>query len=169
MLAPWKESYDKPRQHIKKQRHHFDDKDPSSQRASQVAQLINNPPAIWGMEPEFQPWVENVPEEGNSHSLQYSGLENSLDGIVHGVAKSPKQLKDFHLVKAMIFPVVRYRCKTCTIKKAECQKMVAFKLWCWKRFLRVPWTARRSNQSILRKTTLNVHWKDWWWSWNSNT
>ena len=55
------------------------------------------------------------------------------------------------LVKAMIFPAVMYRWKSCTIKKAECQIIDAFKLWCWTRLLRVPWTARRSNQSILKE------------------
>ena len=56
-----------------------------------------------------------------------------------------------HLVKAMVFPVVIYGCETWTIKKAECWRTDAFELWCWKRFLRVPWTARRSNQSILKE------------------
>ena len=83
MLSPWKKSYDKSRQHIKKQRHHF---------ASKVL-----------------------------------------------------------IVKAMVFPVVVYRCENWTIKKAQCQRTDAFELWCWKRLLRVPWTARRSNQSILKE------------------
>ena len=83
MLAPWKKSYDQPRQHIKKQRHYFADKGPSSQ--------------------------------------------------------------------SMVFPVVRGGCESWTIKKAEHQKIDAFELWCWKRLLRVPWTARRSNQSILKE------------------
>ena len=82
-LPPWKKSYDRPRQHIKKQRHHFANKSP--------------------------------------------------------------------YVKAMAFPVVMYGCESWTTKKAECQKMDAFKLWCWRRLLRVPWTARRSNQSILKE------------------
>ena len=55
------------------------------------------------------------------------------------------------LVKAMIFPVVMYGCESWTIKKAECQRIDAFELWCWKRLLRVPWTERRSNQSILKE------------------
>ena len=55
------------------------------------------------------------------------------------------------LVKAMVFPVVMYRCETRTIKKAECQRIDAFELWCWRRLLRVPWTARRSKQSILEE------------------
>ena len=56
-----------------------------------------------------------------------------------------------HLVKAMVFPIVMYRCKSWTIKKAECQRIDVFELWCWRRLLRVPWTARRSNQSILKE------------------
>ena len=83
MLAPWKESYDQPRQHIKKQRHYLSTK--------------------------------------------------------------------VHLVKAMVFPVVMYGCESWTIQKAECQRIDAFELWCWRRLLRVPWTARRSNHSILKE------------------
>ena len=56
-----------------------------------------------------------------------------------------------HIVKAMVFPVILYRCESWTIKKAECQRTDALKLWCWRRLLRVPWTARRSNQSILKE------------------
>ena len=73
------------------------------------------------------------------------------------------------LDKAMVFPVVMYGCESWTIKKAEHQKIDAFELWCWRRLLRVPWTARRPKQSILKKSVLNIHWKDWCWSWNSNT
>ena len=56
-----------------------------------------------------------------------------------------------HLVKAMAFSIVMYGCESWTIKKAECRRMDAFELWCWRRLLRVPWTARRSNQSILKE------------------
>ena len=56
-----------------------------------------------------------------------------------------------HLVKAMVFPVVMYGCESWTVKKPECQRIDAFELWCWRRLLRVPWTARRSNQSILKE------------------
>ena len=59
-----------------------------------------------------------------------------------------------HIVKAMIFPVVMYECESWTIKKAEHQRIDAFGLWCWRRVLRVPWTARRSNQSILKEISL---------------
>ena len=65
-----------------------------------------------------------------------------------------------HLVKAMVLSVVIYGYESCTIKKAEHWKIDAFELWCWRRLLRVSWTARRS--------VLGVHWKDWCWSWNSN-
>ena len=60
-------------------------------------------------------------------------------------------LPKVHLVKVMVFPVVMYGCESWTIKKAECQRIDAFELWCWRRLLRVPWTARRSNQSILKE------------------
>ena len=60
-------------------------------------------------------------------------------------------LTKVHLVKAMVFPVVTYECESWTIKKVECQRIDAFELWCWRRLLRVPWTARRSNQSILKE------------------
>ena len=83
MLTPWKESYDQPRQHIKKQRHYFANKSPSSQGYG--------------------------------------------------------------------FPVVMYGCENCIIKEAERQRIDAFELWCWRRLLRVPWTARRSNHSILKE------------------
>ena len=56
-----------------------------------------------------------------------------------------------HLVKAMVFPVVMYECESWTVKKAECRRIDAFELWCWRRLLRVPWTIRRSNQSILKE------------------
>ena len=56
-----------------------------------------------------------------------------------------------YLVKAMVFPVVMYECESWTLKKAECQRIDAFELWCWRRLLRVPWTTRRSNQSIVKE------------------
>ena len=64
------------------------------------------------------------------------------------------------LVKAVVFPVLVYGYESWTIKKAEHQKINAFELLCWRRLLRVPWTARRFNQSIQRKSFLNIHWKD---------
>ena len=65
-----------------------------------------------------------------------------------------------HLVKVMVFPVVRCGCESWTVKKAEHRRIDAFELWCWRRLLRVPWTSRRSSQSILWRSVLDVHWKD---------
>ena len=74
--------------------------------------------------------------------------------------------------------VVMYGCENWTIKKAECRRIDAFELWFWRRLLRIPWTARRSNQSILKKISpeysyifrfWNIHWKDWCWNWSFNT
>ena len=65
-----------------------------------------------------------------------------------------------HLVKAMVFPVVMYGCESWTVNKTEHRRIDAFELWCWRRLLSTPWTARRSKQSILRISVLSVHWKD---------
>ena len=69
-------------------------------------------------------------------------------------------LTKVHLIKAMVFPVVMYGCESWTIKKAERRRINAFELWYWRRLLRVPWTARRSNQSILKKISPDIHQKD---------
>ena len=71
------------------------------------------------------------------------------------------------LVKAMVFPVVMYRCESWTIKKAEYRRIDAFQLWSWRRLLRVPWTSRRSNHP--KGNQYWIHWQDWCWSWKSNT
>ena len=67
----------------------------------------------------------------------------------------------------MVSPVVIYGCESWTRKKVDHWRIDAFELWCWRRLLRVPWTAR-SNQSILRKSVQNIHWKGWCWGWSSN-
>ena len=76
-------------------------------------------------------------------------------GSILGLGRSPEEGKGYpllyNLVKAMVFTVVRYGCESWTVKKAECRRIDAFELWCWRRLLRVPWTARRSNQSILKE------------------
>ena len=64
-----------------------------------------------------------------------------------------------HIVKAVVFPVVMYSCESWTVKRAEHQSIDAFKLWCWRRLLKVPWTARRSNQSILREINPESMWE----------
>ena len=68
----------------------------------------------------------------------------------------------------MIFPVVLYGCESWTLKNAELWRIDAFELWCWRKLLRVCWTARKYSQSILKEIVLNIHWKYWCWSWNSN-
>ena len=74
----------------------------------------------------------------------------NLDGIFK--SRDITLLTKVHLIKAMVFPVVMYGCERWTVKKAECQRIDAFEVWCWRRLLRVPWTARRSNQSILKNS-----------------
>ena len=83
-------------------------------------------------------------------------LERKAQTNLDGILKSrdiPLPTK-VHIAKAMVFPVVMYGCESWTIKKAEHQKIDAFELWCWRRLLRFPWTARRSNQSILKEISL---------------
>ena len=81
------------------------------------------------------------------HLLLGRKVMTNLDSILK--SRHITLLTKVHLVKAMAFPVVMYGCESCTIKKAKCQRIDTFELWCWRRLLRVPWTARRSNQSIL--------------------
>ena len=89
--------------------------------------------------------------EVKRHLLLGRKVMTNLDSILKSrdISLSTK----FHLVKAMVFPVVMYGCESWTVKKAECRRIDAFELWCWRRLLRVPWTARRSNQSILKEVS----------------
>ena len=89
--------------------------------------------------------------ERKRHLLLVSKAMTNLDSILKNrdITLSTK----VHLAKAMVFPVVMYGCESCSIKKAERRRIDAFELWCWRRLLRVPWTARKSNQSILNVTS----------------
>ena len=87
--------------------------------------------------------------EIKSHLLLGRKTKTNLDSIFK--SKDITLLTKIHIVQAMVFQVVMYRCERCTLKKAEHQRIDAFKLWCWRRLLKIPWTARRSNQSILRE------------------
>ena len=78
----------------------------------------------------------------------------NLDSILK--SRDITLLTKVRLVKAMVFPVVMYGCESWTVKKAECQRIDAFELWCWRRLLTVPWTARRSNQSILKEISPGI-------------
>ena len=146
MLAPWKKSYDKPRMHIKKQRHYFVDKGLYSQSygfSSSHMWLSWSRIHLHCGRPGFDHRVGKIPWRRKGYPLQYSGLEKSMDCIVKGVAKSQTQWATFTFTL--------YGCESWTIKKAENQRIDAFKLWCWRRPLRLPWTTRRSNQSILKE------------------
>ena len=116
----------------------------------------------------FMFWGSKITADGDcSHEIKRCFLlgrkaMTNLDSILK--SRDITLPTKVHLIKAMVFPVVVYVCEGWTIKKAECQKIDAIEPWCWRRLLRVPWTTRKSNQSIL-----NIHWKDWCWNWNSNT
>ena len=113
---------------------------------------------------DFIFWGSKITADGDcSHEIKRRVLlgrkaMTHLDGILksRGITLPTKVC----IVKAMVFPVVMYGCESWTVKKAEHQRIDAFELWCWRRLFRVPWTPRRSNQSILRKSVLNIHWKD---------
>ena len=100
-------------------------------------------------------WGSKITADGDcSHEIKRRLLLGrktmiKLDSILKG--KDITLPTQVHLVKAMVFPIVMYGCDSWTIKKAECRKIDAFELWCWRRLLRVLWTARRSNQSILKE------------------
>ena len=83
------------------------------------------------------------------HLLLERKVMTNLDSILE--RRFITLLTKVHLVKVMVFPIVMYGCESWTIKKVECRRTDAFELWCWRRLLRVPWTARRSNQSILKE------------------
>ena len=101
-----------------------------------------------------------IPADGDcSHEIKRRLLlgrkvMTSLDGILK--SRDITLPTKIHLVKAMVFPVVMYGCESWTLKEAECRRIDSFELWCWRRLLRVPWTARRSNQSILKKISPGI-------------
>ena len=105
--------------------------------------------------PDFIFWGSKITADGNCsheikrHLLLGRKVMTNLDSILK--SRDTTLPTKVHLVKAMVFPVVRYRYESWTIKKPECQGIDAFELWCWRRLLRVPWTVRRSNQSILKE------------------
>ena len=92
------------------------------------------------------------PPGSYSHGIFQARMTN-LDSILK--SRDVTLPAEVRLVKAMVFPVFVYGCEGWSIRKAECQRIHAFELWCWRRLVRVPWAARRSNQSIL-----HIHWKD---------
>ena len=109
----------------------------------------------WEYVRDFIFWDSKITEDGDySHEIKrclFLGRKviTNLDSILK--SRDITLPTKFCLIKAMVFPVVMYGCESWTIKKAECQRINAFELWCWRRLLRVHWTARRSNQSILKE------------------
>ena len=91
------------------------------------------------------------------HLLVGRKAMNNLDSILK--SRDITLPTKVRLVKAVVFPVVMYRCESWTREKAEHRRIDAFELWCWRRLLRVPWTARTSNQSILKEISPGIHWK----------
>ena len=96
-----------------------------------------------------------IREDGDcSHEIKrYMLLERKVMINLDSILKSRDMIlpTKVHLVKALVFPVVTYGCESWTIMKAECQRIYSFEIWCWRRLLRIPWTARRSNQSVLKE------------------
>ena len=122
--------------------------------------MSSGPITSWQIEGEtvktvtdFIFWGSKITEDGDCsheikrHLLLWRKVMTNLDSILKSRITLPIKV---HLVKAMVFPVVMFGCESWTIKKAERQRTDAFELWCWRRLLRVPWTARRSNQSFLK-------------------
>ena len=124
--------------------------------------MASGPITSWQIDEETRKTVTDflflgskITAEGNcSHEIERHLLlgrkaMTKLDSVLKG--RDITLQTKVHLVKAMVFPVVMYRCESWTVKKAERRRTDAFELWCWRRLLRVPWTARRSNQSILKE------------------
>ena len=109
----------------------------------------------WKTVTDFTFWGSKITADGDcSHEIKRHLLlgrkaMTNLDSILE--SRDITLPTKVHIVKAMVFPVVMCGCESWTVKKAECQRIDAFELWCWRRLLRVPWTARRSNQSILKE------------------
>ena len=108
----------------------------------------------------LQPWIKRCLLLGRK-------VMTNLDSILK--SRDITLTTKVHLVKATVFPVVMYGYESWTVKKAEHWRTDASELWCWRRLLRVPWTARRSNQSILKELNPACSLEGWCWSWNSNT
>ena len=133
--------------------------------------MVSGPITLWQIDGEtvetvsdFIFWGSKITADGDcSHEIKRCLLlgrkvMTNLDSIFK--SRDITLATKVHLVKAMVFPVVMYGCESWTKKKAEHRRIDAFELWCRRRLLRIPWTTRRSNQSILRRSVLGVHWKD---------
>ena len=155
MLTPWKESYDQPSQDIKKQRHYFVNKGPSSKFSSvQFSSVTQSCPTLCNPMNCSTPGLtvyHQLPESTQIHVHWVGGAIQPSYPLLSPSLPALNLSNEHHLVKAMVFPVVMYECESWTIKKVECWRIDAFELWCWRRLLRIPWTARRTNQFILKE------------------
>ena len=155
MLTPWKESYDQPSQDIKKQRHYFVNKGPSSKFSSvQFSSVTQSCPTLCNPMNCSTPGLavyHQLPESIQIHVHWVGGAIQPSYPLLSPSLPALNLSNEHHLVKAMVFPVVMYECESWTIKKVECWRIDAFELWCWRRLLRIPWTARRTNQFILKE------------------
>ena len=123
--------------------------------------MASGPITSWQIDgetvPDFMFWGSKITADGDfSHEIKRHLLlgrkaMTNLDSILK--SRHITLPTKVHVVKAVVFPVVMYGCESWTVKKAECRRIDVFELWCWKILLRVPWTARRSNQSILKETS----------------
>ena len=113
---------------------------------------------------DFIFWGSKITADGDcSHDIKRRSLlgrkvVTNLDSTLKN--RDITLLTKIHLVKAMVFPVVMYGCESWTVKKTERRRIDGFELWCWRRLLRVPWTARRSNQSILKEINPGISWRE---------
>ena len=141
MIASWQESNDKPRQYFEKQSHYSADKGPYSQGYG----LPSGHEGLWKLDHK----EGRLPKNWCLQTVVLKKMpENPL------VSKDISLPTKVFIVKVMVCPLIMYGCESRTIKKAERQRIDAFKLWCYRRLLKVLWTARRSNQSILREINL---------------
>ena len=130
--------------------------------------MASGPITLWEIDGEtvsdFVFWGSKITADGDcSHEIKRPLLlgrkvMTNLDRILK--SRDITLPTKVHLVKTVVFPAVMYGYESWTIKKAECRRIDAFEFWCWRRLLRVPWTARRSNQSIIREISLGVLWKE---------
>ena len=111
--------------------------------------MASSPITLWQIDGKTVETIRDCSYEIKSHLLLGRKTKTNLDSIFK--SKDITLLTKIHIVQAMVFQVVMYRCERCTLKKAEHQRIDAFKLWCWRRLLKITWTARRSNQSILKE------------------
>ena len=134
--------------------------------------MASGPFTSWQIDGETMETVRNFLFLGSKITAD-GDCSHEIKRRLHLGRKAMTNLDSIFKSRDITLPIkvhlVMYGCYSWIIKKAEHWRIDAFELWCWRRLLRVPWTGRRSNQSILKESVLNIHWKDWCWNWSSNT